>query len=275
MLSPESPYLQALTHMHLIKTVIVDDEKAAREGLKTLLAEDEGIALVKCCKDGMEAIEYLRDGDCDLLLLDIQMPAISGFEVLSSIPSPPTTIFITAFDEYAVRAFEHHALDYLLKPFTNERFFEAIQRAKSLINSRKSQENPLSQLLQYLKGQESPSGLVTMNQADKTRLVIRTSGKIILVNTEDILWVEAYDYYVRIHCREETYLIRESLKSMDEKLPEENFMRVHKSAIVNMTRVRSLEHLQNAEYMINLDDGTAVKVSRSYKARVDDYLGIS
>ncbi len=261
--------------MHLIKTVIVDDEKTAREGLKTLLAEDEGIALVKCCKDGMEAIEYLRDGDCDLLLLDIQMPAISGFEVLRSIPSPPTTIFITAFDEYAVRAFEHHALDYLLKPFTNERFFEAIQRAKSLINSRKSQENTLNQLLQYLKGQESPSGLVTMNQADKTRLVIRTSGKIILVNTEDIRWVEAYDYYVRIHCREETYLIRESLKSMDEKLPEEKFMRVHKSAIVNMTRVRSLEHLQNAEYMINLDDGTAVKVSRSYRARVDDYLGIS
>lgn len=257
-----------------IKTVIVDDEKAAREGLETLLSEDKDIELMRCCKDGMEAIEYLRDGPCDLLLLDIQMPAISGFDVLNSIPSAPTTIFITAFDEYAVQAFDHHALDYLLKPFTNERFYQALQRAKSQIRSRKSQDNTFNQLLDYLKGQEESSELVPMNRTDKTRLVIRSSGKIVLINTDGILWVEAYDYYVRIHCGEETHMIRESLKGIHERLPPEHFMRVHKSAIVNMTRVKSLEHLQNAEYMINLDDGTSVKVSRSYKASVDNYLGI-
>lgn len=261
--------------MQTLKAVIVDDEKTAREGLKTLLAEDAGIELVKCCKDGMEAIEYLQNGVCDLLLLDIQMPAISGFEVLKSITSPPATIFITAFDEFAVQAFEHHALDYLLKPFTNERFFEATSRAKSLIRNQKLQNNTLQQLLEYLQQGEPSTELVPVSKSDTSRLVIRSSGKIILLDTKDIRWVEADDYYIKIHGNEDTYMIRESLRGIYEKLPSDSFMRVHKSAIVNMNRVKSLEHLQNAEYMINLDDSTQIKVSRSYKPDVDGFLGIT
>lgn len=261
--------------MQSIKAVIVDDEKTAREGLKTLLAEDTDIELVKCCKDGMEAIEYLTEGACDLLFLDIQMPAINGFEVLKSVKSPPATIFITAFDEFAVQAFEHHALDYLLKPFTNVRFFEALDRAKSMIRSQKLQNNSLNQLLKYLQEDDQSTELVSMNKSDKSRLVIRSSGKIILLNTHSIRWIEADDYYIRIHCDEETYMIRESLKGIQTKLSPDNFMRVHKSAIVNMKRVQSLEHLQNAEYMINLDDSTQVKVSRNYKSDVDRFLGLN
>lgn len=261
--------------MQPIKAVIVDDEKTAREGLKSLLAEVTEIELVKSCKDGMEAIEYLEKGACDLLLLDIQMPAISGFEVLKSIKSPPATIFITAFDEFAVQAFEHHALDYLLKPFTNARFFESVERAKSMIASQKIQNSSLHELLNYLQVHEQPAGLVSTNTTDKSRLVIRSSGKIILLQTVDIRWVEAYDYYIRIHCHEETHVIRESLKGVQERLPTDIFIRVHKSAIVNASLIKSLEHLQNAEYMINLNDGTQVKVSRSYKAAVDSFLGLT
>ncbi|MCE7991026.1 MAG: response regulator transcription factor [Roseivirga sp.] len=260
--------------MNPIKAVIVDDEKTAREGLKSLLTEVVEVELVKSCKDGMEAIEYLQQGPCDLLFLDIQMPAISGFEVLKSIKSPPATIFITAFDEFAVQAFEHHALDYLLKPFTNTRFFESVDRAKSMIRSQKIQNATLHQLLEYLQQHDQPTELVSTNTTDKSRLVIRSSGKIILLNTADIRWIEAYDYYIRIHCHDKTYVIRESLKGIQEKLPIEIFIRVHKSAIVNTSNIKSLEHLQNSEYMINLNDGTQVKVSRSYKADVDRFLGI-
>lgn len=260
--------------MQSIRAVVVDDEKTAREGLKSLLAEDSEIELMKCCKDGMEAIEYLQNNPCDLLFLDIQMPAIDGFEVLKSIKSPPATIFITAFDEFAVKAFEHHALDYLLKPFTNSRFFEAVDRAKGLIRSQKVESSRLNQLLEYLQQDEQPTELISTNLADKSRMVIRSSGKIILLNTVDVRWVEAYDYYVRIHCDDQTYMIRQSLKGIQERLPSDTFMRVHKSAIVNTARIKSLEHLQNAEYMINLDNGTQVKVSRSYKAQVDAFLGL-
>lgn len=258
--------------MNAIKTVIVDDEKQAREGLVTLLGSCPGIEVVTTCSNGLEAIDYLTKQPCDLLLLDIQMPAINGFEVLNSLEKPPFTIFITAYDEYALKAFEVHALDYLLKPFSNERFYGAIERAKQLIQT--AVPDPIARLSALLKevATTHPNALIHSSEIRAQRLAIRDSGKIIILDVNDIHWIEAYDYYIRIHLGQKTYVIRESLKQILERLPAEHFLRVHKSAIVNVREVVELEHLQNAEYMIKLRSGVTVKVSRTYKKTMEGYL---
>ncbi|MBO3697024.1 LytTR family DNA-binding domain-containing protein [Roseivirga sp. E12] len=259
--------------MKRIRTVIVDDEKKAREGLKSLLSQDPNIELIKTCKDGVEAIEYLKSEDCDLLLLDIQMPAVSGFEVLKSIKKPPFTIFITAYDEYALKAFEFHALDYLLKPFSDQRFFDAIDRAKKLIrNNHSALSAKMDELLKQLESTEEQSGLVHSSDNDIQRLVIKVSGKILLLDTKDILWIEGQDYCVKIHMEGNSHLINGSLKGIIQKLPSNTFLRVHKSAIINTQQIASLEHLQNAEYMVTLSNKAQVKVSRSYKQQMDEFL---
>lgn len=257
--------------MKRFRTVIVDDEKKAREGLQTLLAQDPEIELIKTCKNGIEAIEFLKAESCDLLLLDIQMPAINGFEVLKSIRKPPFTIFITAYDEYALKAFEFHALDYLLKPFSNQRFFDAITRAKQLIrNDKAALATQVDKLLNHLESTEEQSRLIHSNSIE--RLVIKASGKILLLDTKDIFWVEAHDYCIKIHLQHDHHLINGSLKGIVKKLPANNFLRVHKSAIINTKQIASLEHLQNAEYMVTLNNNAQVKVSRSYKQQMDDFL---
>lgn len=258
--------------MDKIRTIIVDDEKKARQGLQTLLGQRQDFEVVKTCKDGVEAVEYLNREDCDLLLLDIQMPAINGFEVLQSVKNRPFTIFITAYDEYALKAFEFHALDYLLKPFTNSRFFEALARAKELITG---ESNPtakkLESLLKQLALSDQSNGLIHASASEKEKLVIRVSGKIIILATTEVFWIEADDYYIKIHLENESYMVRESLKGIILKLPEK-FIRVHKSAIINTDYISDIEHLQNAEYMVNLQNGNQVKVSRSYKGAMDEFL---
>ncbi|WP_083262452.1 LytR/AlgR family response regulator transcription factor [Roseivirga sp. 4D4] len=258
--------------MKRFRTVIVDDEKKAREGLQTLLAQDPEIELIKTCKNGIEAIEFLKEEPCDLLLLDIQMPAVSGFDVLKSIRKPPFTIFITAYDEYALKAFEFHALDYLLKPFSNQRFFDAITRAKQLIrNDNTALSSQMDKLLKQLESNGEQSGIIHSNNIE--RLVIKASGKILLLDTKDIFWVEAHDYCIKIHLQDTHHLINGSLKGVLVKLPSNSFLRVHKSAIINTKQIASLEHLQNAEYMVTLNNNAQVKVSRSYKLPMDDFLG--
>ncbi len=259
--------------MNKIRTVIVDDEKKAREGLQTLLSEDHELIITRTCKDGVEAIEFLENEGCDLLLLDIQMPAVNGFEVLQSLEKPPYTIFITAYDQYALKAFEHHALDYLLKPFTNQRFFEAMDRAKGIIkNGRSDSSEKLDRLLEYLQADKQEQTLVHSSSVNQNRLVIKCNGKIILLNTEEIEWIEADDYYIKINLVNKQYLIRESLKGILDRLPASSFMRVHKSAIINTQAISHLEHLQNTEYMLTLSSGAQVKVSRNYRKSLDTFL---
>ena len=258
--------------MSKVKTVIVDDEKKAREGLQTLVAEDSDILLVKTCKNGVEAVEFLKKHSCDLLLLDIQMPAVTGFEVLKSLDRPPFTIFITAYDQYALKAFEHHALDYLLKPFTNDRFFEALNRAKKLIKGQNSVSNKrLNQLLDYIHKDNDEESLIHSGNENPERLVIRSNGKIILLQSQQIERIEADDYYIKIHLGNVQYMIRESLKKIHERLPA-SFLRIHKSTLVNTNFIKHLEHLQNAEYMLSLESGVTVKVSRTYKNDLDRFL---
>lgn len=253
-----------------IRTLIVDDEKKAREGLMKLLEADHELVIAGLCSDGAQAIEILKKEPCDLLLLDIQMPAINGFDVLRSVDNPPHVIFITAFDDYALKAFEFSAIDYLLKPFTNERFYDAIQRAKGLIRNKKAQN--LSELIKFIQRDSLENELIHTNEKRKNKLVIRSSGKIILVAIHDLIWVEGYDYYIKIHALTETYIVRESMKSILNRLPSPPFLRVHKSAIINSEKILHLENIQNSEYMMSLEGGHEVKVSRSFKKSLDQYL---
>jgi len=259
--------------MKKIRTVIVDDEKSARQGLESLLEADPEIALVKICKDGLEAIDFLNETSCDLLLLDIQMPAINGFDVLKSISQSMTIVFITAYDQYAIEAFEHHAIDYLLKPFSNERFYEALGKAKHHSLSQKFDKQQLNKLLEKVNMPDAEDKVIhTETLTD--RLVIRSSGKIELIPKVDISWVEAFDYYIKVHTASHSYLIRDSLKSITGRLSAPQFIRVHKSSLVNTEQIKSIEHLQNAEYMLSLKDGTQVKVSRTYRPQLDKHLGL-
>ncbi len=250
--------------MTKIKTIIVDDEKKSREGLSQLTNEFNALEVVAICKDGLEAIESIENHKPELLLLDIQMPGISGFDVLNSISYRPMTIFITAFDKYALKAFEVHALDYLLKPFTDERFRESITNAMHTIKN--------NQQHKFINAWEK---LITMNKdwidfnetipiyGPSKKLVVRVDGKIQLLNFKSIIWVEAYDYYIKIHA-DRLYIIKESLRNMTQRLPE-TFLRVHKSAIINLDFIKYIEPIGHSDMIACLEGDVKVKVSRTYK----------
>ncbi len=257
--------------METFKALIVDDENKARSGLKSLLSVDQSIEIVGECKDGIEAIEFFENSTCDLLLLDIQMPGIDGFDVLNTIDNPPLTIFITAFDEYALKAFEYHAQDYLLKPFTNDRFYQSINRAKATLLT----NNPkldLNRLVDYLREQRGETSLLHSSTKDQKRLIVKDSGKVILLDLDGIESITSDDYYIKIHHTKGTYMIRESLKSILERLPEKHFIRIHNSTIINTDYIDQFEHLQNAEYLITMKSQSKVKVSRSYRKAFDEFL---
>ncbi|MDC8002498.1 LytTR family DNA-binding domain-containing protein [Aureisphaera galaxeae] len=267
--------------MHRIKTIIVDDEKKAREGLVSLLQDDPMIEIAEVCKDGLQAIEFLSNNEVQLVFLDIQMPGIDGFEVLNSIPDSkrPVIIFVTAYDQYALKAFEYHALDYLLKPFTDERFHKALEIAKKNIANNSLEENALKlekllkEIRNHTMGAETLHNIVSTPNSFDERIVIKTSNKkIVFVYLKDIEWIEAFDYYIKIHTVSETYLIRESLKRMELKLPKDRFMRVHRSTIVNTQYIKEVVSIGNTEYELTLTNGEIRKVSRSYSAGFSDFV---
>ncbi len=257
--------------MKKIKTIIVDDEKKSRDGLKKLLSSNKEVELIGSCKNGLEAIDTIEKSSPSLLLLDIQMPGISGFDVLNSISYKPVTIFITAFDKYALKAFEVHAVDYLLKPFTNSRFKEAINNATEIIRNNQQQHSieALKKLMDSIDlNQSINQAIPSSNRSNK--LVIRVDGRIELIDFDKIIWIEAYDYYVKIHTSE-TYIIKDSLKNISHMLPD-YFFRVHKSSILNLHFIQSLEPIGHSEMIANLTNQVNVKVSRNYKEALMDKL---
>jgi len=270
--------------MDKISVVIVDDEKEAREGIEILLQKDSNIEVKALCKNGLEAIKTIQKVKPELIFLDIQMPSINGFEVLNTLDEKilPEVIFVTAYDQYSLKAFENHAVDYLLKPFTDERFFNALSFAKKRIFANRKSNNfsglqNLLQTYQKEKNQQSEQKLIdeSNNYPQKiinNRLVIKADGKIYFVPLNDIIWVQAYDYYVKIHIKARFYLIRERLKTMEQLLPNENFIRVHKSSIVNINHVIELEPHFNNEYMAKMSNGIAIKTSRSYRDNLDSII---
>lgn len=262
--------------MSKIRCVIVDDEPEAREGVELLLQQDDEVEVVAICANGLQAIEVLQERKVDLLFLDIQMPRVNGFEVLNSL-SPaqcPEVIFVTAYDEYTLQAFDVHAIDYLLKPFSNERFFRALEFAKARIKQQQLEEKhqQLNALLdeQIQKAAQSREGSLVSPQSQQStgRLAVKADGKVYLLTYDQVIWVEAYDYYVKIHTMERYFLLRDSMKNMEKNLPEHQFVRIHKSSIVNVSHVKQIHAQKMSEMEIQLDNGQLLKVSRNYRDRI-------
>lgn len=257
-----------------LRVLVVDDEQPAREILGDLLTKDPEIDLVAECKNGNEALEAIRVHRPDLVFLDVQMPGLSGFDVLASLRSDelPLVVFATAYDEYAVRAFEIHALDYLLKPFDDQRFEEALGHAKAALRQQQMERinKKLLHLVNDYREREEGAG-----DSISARLTIRSGGRVHFVKVEDIDWIEAADYYARIHALGKGHLLREPLSSLEKRLDPHRFARVHRSAIVNLDRVREVRRLFKGSYRLILEDGTQLKVSRHRRADLETKLARS
>ena len=250
-----------------MRVLIVDDEPLARKRIKRMLASDAEVEVVGDCATGHEAVQMIRDREPDLVFLDIQMPEMDGFSVLESVASErlPLVIFVTAYDQYALRAFDFYALDYLLKPFDRRRFEKAMQRARERILKDKGDE--LNQrtiaLLEEIKARAHHPG----------RLVIKAGGRVFFIKTEEIDWIEAEGKYVRLHVGRESHLLREAIGSLEAQLDPEKFLRIHRSTIVNIDRIRELQPWFHNEYRVILRDGTELMLSRSCRKKIGDLLG--
>jgi two-component system LytT family response regulator len=228
-----------------VRVLIVDDEPLARTNLRVLLRRHPHIEIVGEPGSGLEALEEIRSTKPDLVFLDVQMPECDGFDVLEMLgPAvPPAVIFVTAYDQYAIRAFEAGALDYLLKPFDNARFERALSRAQDKIRSYRPESNT-------------------------GRLIVRSAGQILFLQPADIDWIEAADYYACLHVGARTHLLRRSMLELEQGLDPNIFCRIHRSAIVNLARVRALQSNRNGEYEVLLDNGSTVPISRRYRRRL-------
>ncbi len=256
--------------MDAIRTVIVDDEQLARRGLKTLVERHPEFTVVAVCKDGREAIARISELKPDLVLLDIQMPEIGGFDVIAGLPSDavPVVIFVTAYDEFAIRAFEVRALDYLLKPVSQARFDEALARAAARVRDRRLAEygsTLLAAVADIQKGCEAAGGDVRGTSRWLERIMVKVGEAIQFVEVADIDWIEGADYYVTLHAGGKQHLYRESLKRLEERLDPSQFVRIHVSAIVNLARVREIRHAFGREYEVTLASGRTLPVSRRRK----------
>jgi len=250
-----------------IRTLIVDDEPLARQRLRKLLEADPDIAIVGECGDGQQALADLRDLRPDLVFLDVQMPVLDGFGVLDELAGTPlpVVIFVTAHDRYALKAFDVHALDYLLKPFDKDRFSTALERAKAQLRqgSAAALEQRLQELLQTVEGRRHGA----------ERLMVKSGGRIYFVRIADIDWIEAAGNYVRLHVGKEDHLLRESLTALENRLDAGLFVRVHRSTIVNLDRIREIQPAFHGDYVIILRDGKELALSRSCRDKLEDSLG--
>jgi two-component system LytT family response regulator len=260
--------------MEKIRTLIVDDELPARKGVRTLLAKDGEIEIIGECSNGRQALKEIAALKPDLVLLDIQMPDLNGFEVLAALDPDraPSIIFVTAYDQYALKAFEFSALDYLLKPFTDERFRQAVARAKE--QHRQRQSSDLSRhLRQLLDGYRSGAQPETETPAaTRQRFLVRKADVVHLVPVDEVDWLEADGYCTKLHSGKTTYLVRGNLGSFEAQLDPKKFARIHRSAIVNLNRVQCLKNWFHGECLVQLKDGTELKVSSSQRRRLEQSL---
>ena len=254
-----------------IRVLVVDDEPLAREKIRGMVAGDPDVRVVAECSNGAEAVEAVQTLRPDLILLDVQMPEVGGFDVLEALKGEglPPVIFITAYDHYAVRAFEYHALDYLLKPFDRERFQSALERAKRQIRREGGNGNGIDArilaLLEQMHGQQRYS----------ERIVVKSGGRVFFLNTDEIDWVEAEGNYVSIHTGKKAYLLRETISNFETQLDPREFVRIHRSSIVRLDRVKELQPWSHGEYHVILEDGTRLTLSRSYREKLQAALGNS
>ena len=256
-----------------IRTLVVDDEPAARAAIRALLADDAEIHIVGECTDGRTALDAIRSGAPDLLFLDVQMPEMDGFTLLGRLDPAelPVVVFVTAYDQYALRAFDVHALDYLLKPFDDERFRRAVAHAKQQV--RQGKLGRLSErLVALLDGVARPPAVASNGQYLK-RLAIKAGGRVTILGVKDIDWIGAEGDYVKIHTGRVWHLLRETMKHLEAQFDPARFVRIHRSTIVNVERIKELQPYFRGEYVVVLHDGTSLKLSRGYKEHLAAALG--
>jgi two-component system LytT family response regulator len=254
--------------MEKIRALIVDDEPIARQGLRTLLAAETAIEIIGECRNGREAVKAICEQSPDLVFLDVQMPKMSGFDVVAELGAAnmPAVVFVTAYDQYAIKAFEIDAMDYLLKPFDQERFQKTIDRVKSHFRQGSFTElnKTLSTLLTRLdQGEQKPI----------ERIVIKAGGRIFFVNVDEIDWIEAAGNYVQLHVKDKSHLLRETMDAIFAKLPADKFLRIRRSLIVNVGQIKELQPLFKSEYQVILKDGTQLRSSRRYREQLNPLLG--
>jgi two-component system, LytTR family, response regulator len=259
--------------MEKISALIVDDEKPARQRLRDLLEKHPGVAVAGECASGAEAVGLIREGRPELLFLDIQMPLLNGFEVIRQVGAAlmPVTVFVTAYDAYAVRAFEASALDYLLKPYGDERFERCLARALVYVRTQRREEMSrrlISVLSEGHQGAQPGAGGAPYLE----RLLVKVGGRIIFLQTEDVDWIEAAGVYVQLHTGGRKFLHRASLAELEASLDPGRFIRIHRSAIVNILSVKELFPHSHGDYAVVLKDGTRLKLSRSYRPKLETRL---
>jgi two-component system LytT family response regulator len=250
-----------------IRTLIVDDEPLARTRIRSLLEREADIVIVGECTDGLQAVNDLRQLEPDLVFLDVQLPALDGFGVLEALDNErlPAVIFVTAHDRYALRAFEVHALDYLLKPFDRERFHKALERVRSQLEHAETaaSRQRLLALLEDVQAARKPL----------QRVVIKSEGRVFFVRVEDIDWIEAAGNYLRLHVGRETHLLRETMNGLEGRLDPAQFVRIHRSTMVQFDRIRELQPWFHGDYRVLLRDGTELTLSRGYRQKLQELLG--
>jgi two-component system, LytTR family, response regulator len=247
-----------------VRALIVDDEPLARSGVAVRLSQFPDVEIVGECGDGPSAIETIVDLSPDVVFLDVQMPGMDGFEVLKALPSQhlPSVIFLTAYEQHALRAFEVHALDYLLKPLDDERFRRAVERARRMKDT--DTKIQMSERILGLLGENSGRYV--------SRFPVRTGSRIQVVLADDIEWIAAAGDYVELHCGARHHLLRETMNSIEQKLDPAKFLRIHRSRIVRLTCVRELYALENREYLVRLSDGSEHRSSRRYADHLANWL---
>ena len=266
----------------VIRALVVDDEPLARRGIRARLARAGGYSIVAECASGREAIGAIREHSPDVVFLDVQMPGVDGFGVIREIGADrmPVVIFVTAYDTHALRAFDAHALDYLLKPIDDERFASAVERARRRVAER--DESAVARRLVALMQEvgsaadashagrvESPAAV----PAPPGRIVVRDRDRVLLIDVGDIDWIGADGDYVRVHTAGKSHLLRDTMAAMESRLDPSAFVRIHRSAIVNVDRIRELRPYSSREYSVILRDGTRLRLSRRYRDRLRTHLG--
>lgn len=249
-----------------LRTLIADDEPLARQRLKRFLQATSDIELLDECGDGKAAVAAIQEHKPDLVFLDVQMPHLNGFEVLSTVgvERMPVVIFVTAFDAFALQAFEAQALDYLLKPFGEDRVRQAVDRARTFLEggAKRAFQNHLAELLR-----------ATEASRNTTRVLVKNGDRVLVVAPAEIDWIEAYGDYVRLHVGQQVHLLRSTLTEMEQRLKPEGFVRIHRSRLVNLERVKEYITVSSAEFLVVLKDGTRLNASASCLKELQRRLG--
>ena len=260
-----------------LQVLVVDDDPYARASVRAFLSAEPGVKLAGEAQNGREALEAIERAEPDILILDVDMPELDGFGLLEALGDAraPVVVFVTGHEEYAVRAFEVHALDYLVKPFGLERFRQAFARARDAVEERDEtlRSERIHTLLEQLREEQRGLQRLLSGEPYLQRLMVKTQEKVVLLGTDEVDWVEAEGNYVRLHAGKASYLVRWKIGALEERLDPRRFVRIHRSTIVNLERVKELRPWFAGDFIVAMKDGTELKLSRGYRAELEKRLG--